>query len=169
VWWQARSVLPSAMGNHLVWFQARLVGNEKHILRFKISGQPYIHADCLEDCWCWDWALDCGKSVFNLEWEHLTYCTSSLRYPADDSHFTLAPAWCLLQPVYLHGSLGREAATGRGTVFAIRELLKAMKLGRVQDHKWVNESSGLSWQKCVCGWSQCHMRAQVLDNSAGGW
>ena len=28
------------------------------------------------------------------------------------------------QPVYLHGSLGREAATGRGTTFAIRELLK---------------------------------------------
>jgi hypothetical protein len=29
-----------------------------------------------------------------------------------------------LQPVHLHGSLGREAATGRGTVFATRELLK---------------------------------------------
>jgi hypothetical protein len=29
------------------------------------------------------------------------------------------------KPVYLHGSWGREAATGRGTVFATRELLKA--------------------------------------------
>lgn len=27
--------------------------------------------------------------------------------------------------MYLHGSWGREAATGRGTVFATRELLKA--------------------------------------------
>lgn len=40
-----------------------------------------------------------------------------------------------LQPIYLHGSLGREAATGRGTVFAIRELLKAMQMGKIQDHK----------------------------------
>lgn len=29
------------------------------------------------------------------------------------------------KPVYLHGSWGREAATGRGTVFATRELLKS--------------------------------------------
>ncbi len=42
-----------------------------------------------------------------------------------------------MQPVYLHGSLGREAATGRGTVFAIRELLKALQMGRVQDQKYV--------------------------------
>ncbi|GAX75786.1 hypothetical protein CEUSTIGMA_g3229.t1 [Chlamydomonas eustigma] len=46
------------------------------------------------------------------------------------------------KPVYLHGSLGREAATGRGTVFAIRELLKAMKLGRVQDHKYAIQGFG---------------------------
>ena len=37
------------------------------------------------------------------------------------------------QPVYLHGSLGREAATGRGTVFAIRELLKALQMGKIAD------------------------------------
>lgn len=33
------------------------------------------------------------------------------------------------KPVHLHGSLGREAATGRGTVFATRELLKASGAG----------------------------------------
>ena len=46
-----------------------------------------------------------------------------------------------MQPVYLHGSLGREAATGRGTVFAIRELLKALHMGRVQDQRYVIQVS----------------------------
>jgi len=46
------------------------------------------------------------------------------------------------KPVYLHGSLGREAATGRGTVFAIRELLKAMQLGKIQDHRYVIQGFG---------------------------
>ncbi len=41
------------------------------------------------------------------------------------------------QPVHLHGSLGREAATGRGVVFGIREMLKAMHSGRIQDHSFV--------------------------------
>ena len=50
-----------------------------------------------------------------------------------------APSSLLLagKPVHLHGSLGREAATGRGTVFAIRELLKATQSGRIQDHTFV--------------------------------
>eukprot|EP00775_Hariotina_reticulata_P006184 gene6184-6422_t len=41
------------------------------------------------------------------------------------------------KPVHLHGSLGREAATGRGTVFAIRELLKATHAGKISDHTFV--------------------------------
>ena len=36
------------------------------------------------------------------------------------------------KPVHLHGSLGREAATGRGTVFATRELLKASGAGSLK-------------------------------------
>lgn len=43
----------------------------------------------------------------------------------------------LLQPVQLHGSFGRDAATGRGTVFATRELLKASGLGSLQDKTFV--------------------------------
>ena len=43
----------------------------------------------------------------------------------------------LLQPVWLHGSLGREAATGRGTVFAIRELFKAQGLGDIKNKSFV--------------------------------
>lgn len=46
------------------------------------------------------------------------------------------------KPVHLHGSLGREAATGRGTVFAIRELLKAMQLGKIQDQRYVIQGFG---------------------------
>ncbi|KAF8056868.1 hypothetical protein HT031_006212 [Scenedesmus sp. PABB004] len=46
------------------------------------------------------------------------------------------------KPVHLHGSLGREAATGRGTVFAIRELLKATHAGRIQDHTFVIQGFG---------------------------
>eukprot|EP00798_Chlamydomonas_sp_ICE-L_P016585 gene16585-22821_t len=46
------------------------------------------------------------------------------------------------KPVHLHGSLGREAATGRGTVFAIRELLKASGMGHVKDHTYVIQGFG---------------------------
>lgn len=38
----------------------------------------------------------------------------------------------MLQPVYLHGSLGREAATGRGVVVATSELMKHMDNGRIE-------------------------------------
>ncbi|KAG2487515.1 hypothetical protein HYH03_013933 [Edaphochlamys debaryana] len=46
------------------------------------------------------------------------------------------------KPVYLHGSLGREAATGRGTMFAIRELLKAMHMGKLSDQRYVIQGFG---------------------------
>ncbi|KAG2429688.1 hypothetical protein HYH02_013946 [Chlamydomonas schloesseri] len=46
------------------------------------------------------------------------------------------------KPVYLHGSLGREAATGRGTTFAIRELLKALHMGKIADQKYVIQGFG---------------------------
>lgn len=41
------------------------------------------------------------------------------------------------KPVHLHGSLGRDAATGRGAVFATRELLKHMQAGKIQDQTFV--------------------------------
>lgn len=46
--------------------------------------------------------------------------------------------------MWLHGSLGREAATGRGTVFAIRELLAAQGLGEIKNKSFVI-------QACVAG------------------
>lgn len=41
------------------------------------------------------------------------------------------------KPVHLHGSYGREAATGRGTVFATRELLKASGAGLIEGKTFV--------------------------------
>ena len=41
------------------------------------------------------------------------------------------------KPVYLHGSWGREAATGRGTVFATRELLQASGMGSIEGKTFV--------------------------------
>ncbi|KAH7617205.1 hypothetical protein Ndes2526B_g07798 [Nannochloris sp. 'desiccata'] len=61
------------------------------------------------------------------------------------------------KPVWLHGSLGREAATGRGTVFAIRELLKAMGLGDIFGKTFVIQGFGN-----VGSWA-----AQVLHEYGG--
>lgn len=61
------------------------------------------------------------------------------------------------KPVWLHGSLGREAATGRGTVFAIRELLKAMGLGDISGKSFVIQGFGN-----VGSWA-----AQVLHEHGG--
>jgi glutamate dehydrogenase (NAD(P)+) len=47
--------------------------------------------------------------------------------------------------VHLHGSLGRDAATGRGAVFATREMLKAMQAGKIQDQSFVIQVGGVGW------------------------
>ena len=47
------------------------------------------------------------------------------------------------QPVWLHGSHGREAATGRGTVFAIRELLRALGMGEIKGKSFVIQVGGV--------------------------
>lgn len=46
------------------------------------------------------------------------------------------------KPVWLHGSLGREAATGRGTVFAIRESLAALGRGSIAGKTFVIQGFG---------------------------
>mmetsp|Transcript_6808 Transcript_6808/g.18855 ORF Transcript_6808/g.18855 Transcript_6808/m.18855 type:complete len:443 (-) Transcript_6808:1240-2568(-) len=46
------------------------------------------------------------------------------------------------KPVWLHGSLGRDAATGRGTVFAIREALAALGRGKIEDKTCVIQGFG---------------------------
>lgn len=47
-----------------------------------------------------------------------------------------------MQPVYLHGSLGRESATGRGIAYATRELLKAAQMGKVAEKTFVIQGFG---------------------------
>lgn len=51
-----------------------------------------------------------------------------------------------MQPVQLHGSLGREAATGRGTVLATRELLKHSRAGTIAGKSFVIQVSNGSPQ-----------------------
>jgi glutamate dehydrogenase/leucine dehydrogenase len=72
------------------------------------------------------------------------------------------------KPVYLHGSLGREAATGRGTAFAIRELLKASQRGKVADQTYViqvgaegggRELMSKIWQVLEMSRTRAHVRA----------
>lgn len=46
------------------------------------------------------------------------------------------------KPVYLHGSQGRDAATGRGTVMATRELLKHSHVGTIADMTYVVQGFG---------------------------
>jgi glutamate dehydrogenase (NAD(P)+) len=46
------------------------------------------------------------------------------------------------KPVWLHGSLGREAATGRGAIFACREAFAALKLGTLKDKSFVIQGFG---------------------------
>ena len=50
--------------------------------------------------------------------------------------------------MWLHGSLGREAATGRGTVFAIRELLKAQGQGEIAGKSFVIQARARSPPPC---------------------
>lgn len=61
------------------------------------------------------------------------------------------------KPVWLHGSLGRDAATGRGTVFAIREALAALKMGKIKDKTFVIQGFGN-----VGSWA-----AQILHEHGG--
>ena len=61
------------------------------------------------------------------------------------------------KPVWMHGSLGRDAATGRGTVFAIREALRALKMGEIKDKTFVIQGFGN-----VGSWA-----AQILHEHGG--
>lgn len=53
-----------------------------------------------------------------------------------------SPAAVTGKPVHLHGSLGRESATGRGTVMATREMLKALGAGSIKDKTFVIQGFG---------------------------
>jgi glutamate dehydrogenase (NAD(P)+) len=60
--------------------------------------------------------------------------------------------------VWLHGSLGREAATGRGTVFAIRELFRAQGMGEISGKTFVIQvraGQGCLSGCCTLAWQQC--------------
>lgn len=60
-----------------------------------------------------------------------------------------------MQPVQLHGSLGREAATGRGTVFATRELLKHSRAGTIAGKSFVIQVGHASASSVLCTGLDC--------------
>ena len=47
------------------------------------------------------------------------------------------------KPLTLHGSYGREYATGRGVVLAVRELLRAEHLGKIAGKDYVIQARTL--------------------------
>ena len=91
-----------------------------------------------------------------------------------------SPAVVTGKPVNLHGSLGREAATGRGTVFATRELLRATGAGQIAEKTFViqvrqhNDPAHMSpgrpsgpgchihlWSGCMCS-ASCAVRGLCM-------
>lgn len=60
-----------------------------------------------------------------------------------------------MQPVQLHGSLGREAATGRGTVLATRELLKHSRAGSIAGKSFVIQVSHATARSVPCTEPNC--------------
>lgn len=78
-----------------------------------------------------------------------------------------APGVVTGKPLLVHGSLGRDAATGRGLVFAIREALKAHNMGELANQTYVFQGFGN-----VAAWAAeivSEMGAKVLaaSNTSG--
>ena len=46
------------------------------------------------------------------------------------------------KPVWMHGSLGRESATGRGTLFGIMNMLDAFKDGKIAGKRFAIQGFG---------------------------
>lgn len=67
-----------------------------------------------------------------------------------------------MQPVQLHGSLGREAATGRGTVLATRELLKHSRAGTIAGKSFVIQVSYASMWCSFRAWDNIRRQINLL-------
>ena len=98
---------------------AHEVGWERHLscspdTRQQASDTDHVHADM-------------NTSAQEMAWFFDEYSKFS----------GFSPAVVTGKPVNLHGSHGREAATGRGTVFATRELLRATGAGQIADKTFV--------------------------------
>ncbi|KAK9807101.1 hypothetical protein WJX73_005054 [Symbiochloris irregularis] len=79
-----------------------------------------------------------------------------------------APACVTGKPLALHGSYGREYATGRGVVLAARELLKAEHAGRLAGKEFVIQGFGNvgSWAARLLHMQGAKVTA-VSDSSGG--
>eukprot|EP00879_Flechtneria_rotunda_P003623 GHRR01003860.1.p1 GENE.GHRR01003860.1~~GHRR01003860.1.p1 ORF type:complete len:417 (+),score=105.87 GHRR01003860.1:112-1362(+) len=72
-------------------------------------------------------------------------------------HKGFSPAVVTGKPLHLHGSRGRDTATGRGVLFAAREFLKSSLFAKVQDTDFVIQGFGK-----VGGWA-----ARFLHEAGG--
>ncbi len=84
-----------------------------------------------------------------------------------------SPAVVTGKPVNLHGSHGREAATGRGTVFATREVLRATGAGHIADKTFVIQvhccySRHTHMVQCVSFWRSGIATFSLLQRSLIG-
>jgi len=82
--------------------------------------------------------LDHTDVLNSNHWQNastLSFIPSNLCFRTDAGH-------CSGKPLHLHGSAGREYATGRGVVLATRELLKAHNMGRIAGKTFVIQGFG---------------------------
>lgn len=78
-----------------------------------------------------------------------------------------APGVVTGKPVGLHGSLGRDAATGRGVVIATRELLRSMGLGEIEGKTFAIQGFGNvgSWAANIL--HECGGRVVAVSDAFG--
>jgi glutamate dehydrogenase (NAD(P)+) len=66
-----------------------------------------------------------------------------------------APGVVTGKPISMHGSLGRDAATGRGTVFGIQNMLNAFGAGPIKGKKFVIQVRTNLMYPCQC-YKECY-------------
>lgn len=83
------------------------------------------------------------------------------------------------KPLTLHGSYGREYATGRGVVLAIRELLRSEHMGKIAGKEFVIQVGGCvsppqgvhtCWLILSRAWTQAGIGTMLQGfGNVGGW
>ena len=73
------------------------------------------------------------------------------------------PACVTGKPLDLHGSYGREYATGRGVMLATRELLRHEYLGKIAGKTFVIQASACPWSHCQgAPYIACNQQPKLL-------
>ena len=85
--------------------------------------------------WCWEQCAP-AVAVSSHTWSlaHVSCSVNCFVFMVGECP---SPAVAAGKPLTLHGSYGREYATGRGVVLATRELLRAEHLGKIAGKDFV--------------------------------